>query len=67
MRVCLGVKGSIELHHLMLAMPVGVEKTRPIRKTGVIDEMIHLKILRNHDHSLLAFDFVRLKFLSLMA
>ncbi len=51
----------------MLAMPVGVEKTRPIRKTGVIDEMIHLKILRNRDHSQLAFDFVHLKFLSLMA
>lgn len=61
------MKGSIELHYLMLAMPVGVEKTRPIRKTGVIDEMIHLKILRNRDHSQLAFDFVHLKFLSLMA
>ena len=43
----LSQRGYIELHHLMLAMPVGVEKTRPIRKTGVIDEMIHLKILRN--------------------
>lgn len=30
----------VELHHLVLPVPVGVEKIRPVSEARVIDEMV---------------------------
>lgn len=40
-----GGRMHVELHHLILPVPIGVKEPGPIRETRVIDEMVDHKAL----------------------